>query len=217
MWAGRRTGKGKGQRDRVGKTSIRTESFQARVTDLDPIRVSPYGPAACHLPHREAGHTTAPDRMHRADQKLLASTGASTHDLDPIRVSPYGPAACHLPHREAGHTTAPDRMHRADQKLLASTGASTHVPSGRGTEPAAVAFDSPRRRTPPQCGHCPPPFVRASVDCRNGYPLTGPTEPLQVKGGQEMPGALSKTIPRTFRSVFWKRFPGKRNAAKMLS
>ena len=79
MWAGRRTGKGKGQRDRVGKTSIRTESFQARVTDLDPIRVSPYGPAACHLPHREAGHTTAPDRMHRADQKLLASTGASTH------------------------------------------------------------------------------------------------------------------------------------------
>ena len=79
MWAGRRTGKGKGQRDRIGKTSIRTESFQARVTDLDPIRVSPYGPAACHLPHREAGHTTAPDRMHRADQKLLASTGASTH------------------------------------------------------------------------------------------------------------------------------------------
>ena len=84
MWAGRRTGKGKGQRDRVGKTSIRTESFQARVTDLDPIRVSPYGPAACHLPHREAGHTTAPDRMHRADQKLLASTGASTH----VRRSP---------------------------------------------------------------------------------------------------------------------------------
>ena len=81
MWAGRRTGKGKGQRDRVGKTSIRTESFQARVTDLDPIRASPYGPAACHLPHREAGHTTAPGRMHRADQKLLASTGASTHDL----------------------------------------------------------------------------------------------------------------------------------------
>ena len=79
MWAGRRTGKGKGQRDRVGKTSIRTESFQARVSDLDSIRVSPYGPAACHLPHREAGHTTAPDRMHRADQKLLASTGASTH------------------------------------------------------------------------------------------------------------------------------------------
>ena len=67
MWAGRRTGKGKGQRDRVGKTSIRTESFQARVTDLDPIRVSPYGPAARHLSHREAGHTTAPDRMHRAD------------------------------------------------------------------------------------------------------------------------------------------------------
>ena len=86
MWAGRRTGKGKGQRDRVGKTSIRTESFQARVTDLDPIRVSPYGPAACHLPHREAGHTTAPDRMHRADQKLLASTGASTHDSKASRV-----------------------------------------------------------------------------------------------------------------------------------
>ena len=70
---------GKGQRDRVGKTSIRTQSFQARVSDLDPIRVSPYGPAACDLPHREAGHATAPDRMHRADQKLLASTGASTH------------------------------------------------------------------------------------------------------------------------------------------
>ena len=88
MWAGRRTGKGKGQRDRVGKTSIRTESFQARVTDLDPIRVSPYGPAACHLPHREAGHTTAPDRMHRTDQKLLASTGASTHVRRPGEPEP---------------------------------------------------------------------------------------------------------------------------------
>ena len=73
--AGRRTGKGKGQRDRVGKTSIRTESFQARVTDLDPTRASPYGPAACHLPHREAGHTTAPDRMHRADQNCLHQRG----------------------------------------------------------------------------------------------------------------------------------------------
>ena len=114
MWAGQRTGKGKGQRDRVGKTSIRTESFRARVNDLDPIRVSPYGPPACDLPHGEAGHTPAPDRMHRANQKLLASTGASTH-VRPSRgvVRPAGevrvssrlckPLAVRFPDRAPGY------------------------------------------------------------------------------------------------------------------
>ena len=53
--------------------------FQARVPDLDPVRVSPYRPAARDLPHREAGHTTAPDRMTRTGQKPLASREASTH------------------------------------------------------------------------------------------------------------------------------------------
>ena len=43
-----------------------------------------------------------------------------------------------------------------------------------------------------------------------------PERTLTVKGGQEMPGTLSKTIPRTFRNVFWKKLPGNRNAANML-
>ena len=31
-----------------------------------------------------------------------------------------------------------------------------------------------------------------------------------------MPGTLSKTIPRTFRNVFWKKLPENRNAANIL-
>ena len=39
-----------GHRDGIGKTGTRTESFQARVTDMDPVRASPYGPAASETP-----------------------------------------------------------------------------------------------------------------------------------------------------------------------
>ena len=31
------------------------------------------------MPHREAGHTEAPDRMPQPSKEMLASTGASTH------------------------------------------------------------------------------------------------------------------------------------------
>ena len=37
------------------------ESFLARRAELDPIRASPYGPAANYMSHQEVGHTTAPD------------------------------------------------------------------------------------------------------------------------------------------------------------
>ena len=75
MRVGRRIGKDKGQRDRVGKTSIRTESFRARASDFDPIHVSPYGPATCDLPHREAGHTTAPERSTEPTKNCLHQRG----------------------------------------------------------------------------------------------------------------------------------------------
>ena len=48
--------------------------------DMDPVRLSPYRPAALARPHREAGHTTAPDRKSPTmPKKLLASKEASTH------------------------------------------------------------------------------------------------------------------------------------------
>ena len=55
-----------GQRDGVGKTSFLPGAFEHAATILDPTRVSPYWPAAHDMPAiAEAGHTTAPDRMHR--------------------------------------------------------------------------------------------------------------------------------------------------------
>ena len=41
--------------------------------------------------------------------------------------------------------------------------------------------------------------------------------PVTVTRGQEMPRVLPKTIPRTFRNVYWKKLPKNGNAAKMLS
>jgi hypothetical protein len=55
-------------------------ALRARHADLDPILVLPYRPAACELPHDEAGHTKAPDHMPEPKEKTLASNGASTHE-----------------------------------------------------------------------------------------------------------------------------------------
>ena len=38
------------------------EGLRARLSDLDPISRTPYGPAANKGPHQEAGHTTVPDQ-----------------------------------------------------------------------------------------------------------------------------------------------------------
>ena len=63
------------------------------------------------------------------------------------------------------------------------------------------------------------PRGQAVERVRRPLPLSRLQDPrrrpdARVKGGQEMPGTLPKTIPREFRNVFWKRFPGNRNAAK---
>jgi hypothetical protein len=79
MRAGRTKGMGKrsSRRDRENQAS-RTAP-RARVSVLDLIRASPYGPAASVKPHQEAEHTSAPDHMPPEAKISLASTGASTH------------------------------------------------------------------------------------------------------------------------------------------
>ena len=82
MWAGRRTGKGKrstrpgreNQADPVERSSSRNRYGP------DP-RISIQALRPVNRRNREAGHTTAPDRMHQAVRKMLASTGASTHGV----------------------------------------------------------------------------------------------------------------------------------------
>ena len=82
MWAGRRTGKGKrstrpgreNQADPVERSSSRNRYGP------DP-RISIQALRPVNRRNREAGHTTAPDRMHQAVRKMLASTGASTHGI----------------------------------------------------------------------------------------------------------------------------------------
>ena len=91
MWAGRRTSKGKRSTRRDRANQLNPQSLQARVSDVDPIRVSPYGPAASdsrtnrldrrqHLPH-------APSRS----KKVLASPGASIDGFTLICARPSAP------------------------------------------------------------------------------------------------------------------------------
>ena len=48
----------------MGQTRNRTEGFQARVTDMDPILASPYGPAAIvKRRNRQVGCTTERARL----------------------------------------------------------------------------------------------------------------------------------------------------------
>jgi hypothetical protein len=70
-------GKRSMRRDR--ENQLKRPALRARVTELDLVRASPYGPAACVKPHQEAEHTAAPDHMPPKAQISLASTGASTH------------------------------------------------------------------------------------------------------------------------------------------
>ena len=72
MWAGRRTSKGKRSTRRDRANLLNPESLQARVSDLDPIRGSPYGPAASD------SRTNRPDRR----EHLTACT------------KPFGESAC---------------------------------------------------------------------------------------------------------------------------
>jgi hypothetical protein len=62
-------------------------ALRARHADLDPILGLPYRPAACELPHYEAGHTKAPDHTREPEEKTLASNGASAHEVYPVSDS----------------------------------------------------------------------------------------------------------------------------------
>jgi hypothetical protein len=42
---------------------------------MDPIRVFPYGPAACVKPHITAGHTSAPDHVDRFNEDSSCING----------------------------------------------------------------------------------------------------------------------------------------------
>src|SRR6185437_13618670 len=80
MEAGRKARKGKGSRDRIGRTSIMDGAPRARVSELVPVCISPYRPAACNS--RNMRPDTRPHLipMPKCEvQKLLASYGASTH------------------------------------------------------------------------------------------------------------------------------------------
>ncbi len=84
MWAGRRTSKGKRSTRRDRANQLNPQSLQARVSDMDPIRVSPYGPAASD------SRTNRPDRRQHLTactkpfEKVLASPGASIDGFIPV-------------------------------------------------------------------------------------------------------------------------------------
>ena len=121
-------GKRSSRRDR--ENQVNRTALRARVSVLEPIRESPYGPAAFVKPHQEAEHTSVPDHMLPGVQISLASTGASTH------VRPSRPWL--LP----GH-----------EKLLAAAEKATVRASRRKrtrpAEPAAIERDRLDGRCPP--------------------------------------------------------------------
>ena len=113
MWAGRRTGKGK-RSTRPGRENqadpIERSSSRNRYGPDPRISIQALWPV--NRRNREAGHTTAPDRMHQAVRKMLASTGASTHDVHPATQAP----AQHGNHQGDPHVAAEmQRMAGADE------------------------------------------------------------------------------------------------------
>ena len=76
-----------------GKPEIGSRACKPAKLILDPVRASPYGPAASYQPHHEAGQMTAPDHMPKPFKQMLASTEASTDDpqhLWLLNARPYG-------------------------------------------------------------------------------------------------------------------------------
>ncbi len=79
------------------------KSPRARRTDLDLVRASPYGPAACDPPHQKAGYTTAPDHIApNCPKKTLAFTGASIHGHTDWPTPPSGAPVVPLPWKSVG-------------------------------------------------------------------------------------------------------------------
>ena len=76
VWAGRRTSKGKRSTETgSGKPAVGQGAFKPAKLILDPVRASPYGPAASNQPHHEAGQMTAPDHMPRDVQRYACING----------------------------------------------------------------------------------------------------------------------------------------------
>ena len=67
-------------------------ALRARHADLDPILELPYGPAACELPHYEAGHTKAPDHLLEPEESPCIQRGVHTRNTHQRqRITPRSP------------------------------------------------------------------------------------------------------------------------------
>ena len=76
MWAGRRTVKGKRSIETGPEKPVVVQGpFKPAKMILDPVRASPYGPAASNQPHHEAGQMTAPDHMPRCVRRNACING----------------------------------------------------------------------------------------------------------------------------------------------
>ncbi len=135
---------------------------QARGPVLDPVRVSPYRPAALTRPHKEAGHTTAPDRSSPNHAKnLLASREASTHGSRPGRQgSARGDS------RGSGATPGRSGRRAGPLRPLADSARGTRMSNGDTAAPQPESrFSMPRycAHRPRYCAHPSPPCRAACI------------------------------------------------------
>ena len=104
-----------GQRDGVGKTSVYGKCLRAHVDDLDPTRVSPYGPAA-----REMPQAMRPDTR----QHLTACTEPSDEmELPETALHSFGRAQRPSLRSEASTSRTVARSCQAAARLLHSVAA----------------------------------------------------------------------------------------------
>ena len=129
-----------GQRDGVGRTSLRAGASEHAQAIVDPTRVSPYRPAGRNIPAiHEAGHTTAPDRMHRTIRRRPQPRAQPTAAVNPLR----GSSAPLRPLRG-------DRRGRPCGKLLSASRkagrSSTEARTGFGSRSVVAAHRRSRTR-----------------------------------------------------------------------
>ena len=140
MRAGRTMVRANGQRDGVGRTSLRAGASEHAQAIVDPTRVSPYRPAGRNIPAiHEAGHTTAPDRMHRTIRRRPQPRAQPTAAVNPLR----GSSAPLRPLRG-------DRRGRPCGKLLSASRkagrSSTEARTGFGSRSVVAAHRRSRTR-----------------------------------------------------------------------
>ena len=137
MRAGRKTGKGKRSMRRDRENQSWPACARARKSGLDPIRVSPYGPAAhpCRIERPDTRkHLTA---GHSRPKKMLASTGASTH----------------------GHDEVKDRLGRRESTPIYRH-ANVATEQGRSLRQSSAAHQQALRRIQPELSRAPGPNGR---------------------------------------------------------